>query len=859
MNDLELLENFSVPPEGVKAISSSSVIGNIPELHLPRINQTYLLDFVQYEGKTSTLDFIKFNDPAIRDLPIKFNKWSYKKNISQKYFEYRIEGHCYYFGFWCDYNIFIVFHPICPQECQCPNSESDLHSDDDYCHNGCACKTSSSNGWVPDEIALLVQKEICKKISAFQGVLAYHFTNSNFKNGDNFEIPISFFRNFNLQMENYPHNFFKRHHFKFVVNKIGQNIPEQPRVRRSLHASELCRFDISKVKSYKFAIAGDTKVEVGNSLTGIVTVFNDEMLPTLFNYQGIYINEHPRINYFPKSFQQNFGSIQSDSVFPKRMEVIQSQINDESPFFNLELLSNQLYNQTSRLLRRNEALEIWRNLPISNIFNERLSSKRIQIFNRISSMNDNLRENLNLIYNAGVGPRYEVVFNLSLKPGLEQGDILDAVNCFSEELDKILTAFKQLCRNEIRNGLAYVRRKVFPTIMMAYNDILWRSIKQQIQKFIEEPDFKLSPEQKELILIIERLLLVNINGNYKRFLTGPCTFFQIKNNLKRYHWPYFPNQYFMPESYSISLGMHFLYIFLTSDGYILSARAENRNPTLLYVAAIADGRSKSIRQILNHFPDIYLKVKGFLHSIENMENFPPHIRDEAVKIFDLIIVEQFIPQFGLFVLEQLKYKYKKQSEFYTDFIQTLSENSPSEIFKLIRQSGRFIVRQSQSNYNDLLQSFFPTMLINYDYPRWMTCFDLLADYLPIFQKITAIHANIYASFQTIIREQGIFITPKQNGPWKNGSFEFDSYRANEIATGAPLILQLAAGQLQQAINMGAADSIYTQPMYSVSIGSRAIQRKSTLSLFYISNEQCWLKEFNTWMKKSAKGGISAIG
>ena len=552
-SDIEILENFEIAPRGVKTINSSTVIGLIEELPEYNVIQTYVLDFVQYEGKTSKFNFVKFRNSSICDIEVGFNCWQYKKNISQKYFDYRINGHCFFFGKWCGYNIFIVFHPICPDNCECEIGRLPRSCEDDYCRTGCDCNLkNSTHCWVPDDVSEIIQKEIAEKISQFPNVKMYHFTKENYEKSQSFDIPIFLFNDFHLDFEQYSHSFFERHHYKFVINKIGQNVPE----RDNFYESELCRFDLTRVKSFKFALAGDTKVEISQAQHyGVAAVFREERLPFLFGYPASFEHDFPGINYFPKAFQQNFGSVQSDSMFPRRMLELQRVVSEQSRFFNLDILSNQLYNQTSRLLRRNESVEIWRNLPISRIFSERLFSKRNTIFEAISKSNADLKGHLREIYQAGVGPRYEAVFNLTLQEFDDEDEVMAREQDFSLVLSQITNAFKLLCTTDIRGGIAWVREKVFPTILMAYNDILWRSIKQPIQKFCRDPNFKLTLKQMEFLLMVERLLLVNINGNYTRFLTGPCVYYGIKSHVENYSWPYFPTEYFDFENYSINLGI----------------------------------------------------------------------------------------------------------------------------------------------------------------------------------------------------------------------------------------------------------------------------------------------------------------
>lgn len=550
--DIAILENFQTPEIGPRALNSSAVIGAIEEIPDFVIQQTFALDFVQYEGKISKLNFVKFDNSSVSDLVVEFNKWQYKRKISQKYLEYPLNGHCYYFGAWCEYDIFIVFHPVCPDDCECEIGRSPLQCEDDYCRDACECSKNCSSSWVPDDISEIIQKEIAERISKFPEVQRYKFTKEKYNSGETFRIPLVLFRDFDLNFDDYPHYFFERHHFKFVINKFGQNVPE----RHTIYESELKRFDLTKVKSFKFAFAGDTKVESPQTPNvGVAAVFREDMLHSLFDYPEHFGNDYPGINYFPKSFQQNFGSIQSDAVFPPRMLDLETSVNDQSLFFDLKLLSNQLYNQTSRVLRRNENVEIWRNLPISKIFAERLFSKRIKIFEEISKMNGNLQRNLLEIYNSGVGPRYEAVFNLNLKQSDQDDEVEAREHDFILVLTQISNAFKTLCTNEIRQGIAWVRDRVFPTILMGWNDIIWRSIKQPIQRFCKESHYKLTLGQIELFLMMERLLLVNINGNYRRFLSGPCVYFRIKSNVEEYSYPYFPNEYFDYGNFSINLGM----------------------------------------------------------------------------------------------------------------------------------------------------------------------------------------------------------------------------------------------------------------------------------------------------------------
>lgn len=218
----------------------------------------------------------------------------------------------------------------------------------------------------------------------------------------------------------------------------------------------------------------------------------------------------------------------------------------------------------------------------------------------------------------------------------------------------------------------------------------------------------------------------------------------------------------------------------------------------------------------------------------------------------MIIEEQFIPQFGLFVLQTLKKKYAKRTEFYSDFIQTVEQSAPSEIFRLIKESIQFRKIATHLTYRDLLSFFFPRKTNLYDYPTWMTCLPLLSQYAEVLGRIPAILPDLHTCFQDMVSHLGIFVLPSLHAAWGSGVLVFTTFRVNSTEISAPILLQPSNSFQTQLPDLNLEGIPYLQEFPGGAV-SNAVQRSSNLSLFSPFNER-WIPQFNTWMNTLTLGG-----
>lgn len=209
----------------------------------------------------------------------------------------------------------------------------------------------------------------------------------------------------------------------------------------------------------------------------------------------------------------------------------------------------------------------------------------------------------------------------------------------------------------------------------------------------------------------------------------------------------------------------------------------------------------------------------------------------------------------MFVLQALKKKYKKRTEVeLTALIRDLEQGAPSEILKKIKESQKFLIKDTHLSYSDLLNYYFPTKTTQYDYPTWMTCLASLSEYASILDKIPSIRADLHNCFQETVRDRvGIFVLPNVNAAWSSGILVFHSLRINNVAHTMPVLLQRSSSHQNIPPNLNFEGVPYLQEIEGFR-DNRIIQRTSELALFSPRNENHWIPEFNTLMAAKIMGG-----
>ena len=232
--------------------------------------------------------------------------------------------------------------------------------------------------------------------------------------------------------------------------------------------SSIARIHMNELRSFTFAIASDLSVFTRNG-AGVRlpenVVFHENGYEELFGLGS----EH--LKFFPKAFQQSFGSIQSDVIFPDAIVELCRDINIAINESNLKasLHSNQLYNQSSKFTRRSEMKEAWRNLPISEWFSARTIQERKLAYEGLKNISTNLVKEIESIIERGSGPRYEVVLKIEIVDEIE--DVTD--QGFLDGLRLIEPKMASFTTESILPHVKLVLWNCFPLLMLAYNFVIF--------------------------------------------------------------------------------------------------------------------------------------------------------------------------------------------------------------------------------------------------------------------------------------------------------------------------------------------------------------------------------------------------
>ena len=111
------LESFSTlnilrndHPSSMRKVSVEGALQNLDQTDQPNIQHKHdmLIDFEQFEGRSFSLDFFKFDEPMIRDLVVHLQFKRYKFKLTQKYYKERLENHTFFFASVFDtFNLFV--------------------------------------------------------------------------------------------------------------------------------------------------------------------------------------------------------------------------------------------------------------------------------------------------------------------------------------------------------------------------------------------------------------------------------------------------------------------------------------------------------------------------------------------------------------------------------------------------------------------------------------------------------------------------------------------------------------------------------------------------------------------------------
>lgn len=284
----------------------------------------------------------------------------------------------------------------------------------------------------------------------------------------------------------------------------------------------------------------------------------------------------------------------------------------------------------------------------------------------------------------GSSYRFEFTFSLDLaSASLSPDSSMKAITILTEALLNWVdsTAIK---------AVRLVKADVFPKCILEIHEWLIRCIQPSLDKVLHSGVHFLDYGSFEFIALVERLIIVNINGNMDRnFTTDTSRILGVVNNVLRFNWPYLNPDYYDSESQCITYGEEVSPSSMLLFGFM---------PSKYRVLALWNINS-------------LLRLGRLLLHIG-----PSFALNDYVLVFSTML-KNFFAEYGLFCLEKLQENARKAgvSAAFQSIIQNLSSNfstptSYEDFFTIVQSyiSGNelYITQNTatkESLWDDLIQ------------------------------------------------------------------------------------------------------------------------------------------------------------
>jgi len=293
------------------------------------------------------------------------------------------------------------------------------------------------------------------------------------------------------------------------------------------------------------------------------------------------------------------------------------------------------------------------------LLNAKKISERGELLSDIEKDNRIFREMIISRISKGSTYRFEFTFNLNLS-FLELADSESAVA-------EVYTTLERWVREVATNALLVVSPQLFPQCLLTIHNWLYRSIEPFLLEVVNtDNNQSLKYASFEFIALVERMMVVNINGNMIRNFNGhTCSLLGIISNVDRYNWPYLGNSFCDLDKNQIVFGDTIssipdmlLFDFMASKYRIMALWNIKALITMQRILFSARTNIIDVNSILQLFQDI---------------------------------TNNFFSELGLYCLEKLQEKAKKKvsSSSFRHLVQVLSTKFVSvtaymDFFKIVR-------------------------------------------------------------------------------------------------------------------------------------------------------------------------------
>jgi hypothetical protein len=293
------------------------------------------------------------------------------------------------------------------------------------------------------------------------------------------------------------------------------------------------------------------------------------------------------------------------------------------------------------------------------LLNAKKISERGELLSDIEKDNKIFREMIISRISKGSTYRFEFTFYLNLS-FLELADSESAVA-------EVYTTLERWVREVATNALLVVSPQLFPQCLLTILNWLYRSIEPFLLEVVNtDNNQSLKYASFEFIALVERMMVVNINGNMIRNFNGhTCNLLGIISNVDSYNWPYLGNSFCDLDKNQIVFGdtissipNMLLFDFMASKYRIMALWNIKALITMQRILFSARTNNIDVNSILQLFKDI---------------------------------TDNFFSELGLYCLEKLQEKAKKKvsSSSFRHLVQVLSTKFVSvtaymDFFKIVR-------------------------------------------------------------------------------------------------------------------------------------------------------------------------------
>jgi len=266
--------------------------------------------------------------------------------------------------------------------------------------------------------------------------------------------------------------------------------------------------------------------------------------------------------------------------------------------------------------------------------NTRKSSTRSSLYGEIQHDNDTFKTMIKHRMKTGSSYRFEFTFQIS--------------SYNSDELERgvafMVETLRSFTQSDLLVKLSVVETSIFPQSMLLIHEWIWSSIQPIIDSVLNDNlHTGLKYSKRELVAFVERLMVVNINGNVSRNLIGKTPkALKVVDHLQTYNWPYLERELINQLDWGI---------FFTTDTGLMAP-----DPRSLLLFAFFP---KKYRLLCSQNVKTLVDLEMLLIRLEDDETVLD-VLNSAVSIFK-DMVKNFISEVGTFCCDKLMDKSRRST------------------------------------------------------------------------------------------------------------------------------------------------------------------------------------------------------